>query len=115
MVPKMTAKKRTLGTPPADIRDNLKEPEIAPSGTITPHKIDKRTLRKAGRDFQLNAGVSLDFRNRFNEIAVRDRLQNWELIMVGTELYDRLTDEEKAMIIAEVRRNNPPTFRIPSR
>ena len=93
-----TAKKRSLGAPPTDTRDNLKEPEIAPSGIVAPHKVDKRTLRKAGRDYQLNAGVSLDFRNRFNEIAARDLLQNWELIVVGTELYERLTDEEKEIL-----------------
>jgi hypothetical protein len=109
------AKKRTLGAPPTDTWDNLKEPEIAPSGSITPHKIDKRTMRRAGRDYQLNAGVSLEFRNRFNEAAVRDALQNWELIMAGFELYERLSKAEKEKIIAEVRRNNPPAYRIQTR
>jgi len=115
MTKKTTVKKRSLGAPPTDIRDNLKEPEVAPSGNLTPHKLDKRTLRKAGRDYQLNAGVSLDFRNRFNEIAARDQLQNWELIMAGIELYERLTEEQKDEIIAEIRRKNPPAYRIPSR
>lgn len=110
-----TPQKRRLGTPPTDTRDNLKEPEIAPSGIVAPYKVDKRTLRKAGRDHQLNAGVSLDFRNHFNEIAVRDALQNWELIMAGTALYERLPEEKRRRIVEEIRRTNPPAYRIPSR
>lgn len=109
------AKKRTLGAPPTDIRDNLKEPEIAPSGNVAPYKVDKRTLRRAGRDYQLNAGVSLEFRNHFNEVAARDELQNWELIMAGFDLYERLSKAEKEKIITEIRRKNPPAYRITSR
>ncbi len=115
METKTIQKKRSLGAPPTDVRDNLKEPEIAPSGNVAPYKVDKRTLRRAGRDHQLNAGVSLEFRNRFNEIAARDLLQNWELITAGTELYERLTKEEKEAIIKEIRRKNPPAYRIAPR
>ncbi|BBL77479.1 hypothetical protein [Methylomagnum ishizawai] len=115
METKTTPKKRSLGTPPTDLRDNLKEPEIAPTGHVVTHKVDKRTLRRAGRDYQLNAGVSLEFRNRFNEVAARDHLQNWELIMAGTALYERLTKEEREAIIEEIRRKNPPAYRILSR
>lgn len=108
-------KKRTLGAPPTDTWNNLKEPEIAPSGNVTPHKVDKRTLRRAGRNCQLNAGVSLEFRNQFNEAALRDGLQNWELIMAGFDLYERLSKAEKEKVIAEIRRKNPPAYRITSR
>lgn len=109
-------RRRSLGTPPTDTRDNLKEPEIAPSGHIpTPGKVDKRTLRRAGRDHQLNAGVSLEFRNRFVEAAVRDGLQNWELLAASLAAYERLSKEERARIVEEVRRANPPAYRIPSR
>jgi hypothetical protein len=108
-------KKRSLGAPPTDTRDNLKEPEIAPSGNVTPHKLDKRTLRRAGRDYQLNAGVSLEFRNHFNEIAARDELQNWELIAASLAVYEKLSKAERDKIVDEIRRKNPPAYRIPSR
>jgi hypothetical protein len=108
-------KKRSLGAPPTDTRDNLKEPEIAPSGNVTPRTVDKRTLRRAGRDYQLNAGVSLEFRNHFNEIASRDQLQNWELIAASLAVYEKLSKAERDKIVEEVRRKNPPAYRVPSR
>lgn len=113
--PSPTTKRRSLGTPPTDTRDNLKEPEIAPSGNVAPHKVDKRTLRRAGRDCQLNAGVSFEFRNRFNQTALRDGLQNWELLAASLAAYERLPEEERDKIIEEVRRQNPPGYRIQSR
>lgn len=108
-------KKRTLGPPPTDTRDNLKEPEIAPSGNVALQRLDKRTLRRAGRDYQLNAGVSLEFRNHFNEMAARDELQNWELIAASLLVYEKLSKAERDKVIEEIRRNNPPAYRTPSR
>lgn len=101
-------KKRSLGAPPTDTRDNLKEPEIAPSGNIAPHKVDKRTLRRTSRDYQLNMGVSLEFRNHFNEVAIRDELKNWELIAASLAAYEGLSKAERGKIVEEIRRNNPP-------
>jgi hypothetical protein len=108
-------KKRSLGAPPTDTRDNLKEPEIAPSGNVAPYKLDKRSLRRADRKYQLNTGVSLEFRNHFNEIATRDGLQNWELIAASLAAYENLSKAERDRIIEETRRKNPPAFRVPSR
>jgi hypothetical protein len=104
----MKPRMRTLGTPPApsDTRDNLKEPEVAPSGRI-------KNTRKVDRSYQINAGVSFEFRNHFNDVAKMDglSLKTWELLMVSLAAFERLPKAERLKLVEEIRRQNPPAFR----
>jgi predicted DNA-binding ribbon-helix-helix protein len=96
-------KRKTLGPPPteADTTDNLSQPEVAPA------KLDKRSLRRTGRHTQLNLKVSEDFRDRYEEVARRDRLTNWQLLASALEAYNSLSKEEKESIIEKVVMDDP--------
>jgi hypothetical protein len=89
--------KKSLGTPPPvfDTNHNLVHPEVAP---IT----DQRTLRRTGRDAQLNIPVSETFRDEFRTIALRYRLTAWQLLAASLRAYQGLPEEAKTAIITEV-------------
>lgn len=94
--------KKSLGTPPPvfDTNHNLIHPEAAP---IT----DKRTLRRTGRDAQLNIPVSEAFRDEFRAIAIKYRLTAWQLLAASLRAYQGLPEEAKASIINEVVATDP--------
>jgi hypothetical protein len=75
-------KKSKLGMPPsvADVKDNISQPEVAPS--------DGRN-RKTGRTYQLSTRVHPDFYFRLREIAARDRLKMVEVLEEAMELYEQ--------------------------
>jgi hypothetical protein len=90
--------KKSLGTPPHlhDTRNSISHPETAPV------KLDRRTLRKTGRDTQLNIAVSISFRDEFNRAARADRLTSWQMLAAAMKAYHQLSKEEKNRIIEEV-------------
>jgi hypothetical protein len=96
--------KKSLGTPPPvfDTNQNLIHPEVAP---IT----DKRSLRRTGRDAQLNIPVSEAFREEFRTIALRYRLTAWQLLAASLQAYQKLPEEAKNAIITEVVTADPAT------
>lgn len=89
--------KKSLGTPPPvfDASHNLVHPEVAP---VT----DQRTLRRTGRDAQLNIPVSEAFRDEFRAVALRYRLTAWQLLATSLRAYQSLSEETKTTLINEV-------------
>jgi hypothetical protein len=100
------AKRFSLGTPPAptETRNTLAEPELAPAA---PEKVDRRTLRRTGRDTQLNIPVSEHFREDFRKTCQKERLTAWQLLNVAYKAFKALEMTEKARLIDEVVQSDP--------
>jgi len=91
-------KGKGLGAPPSlsEASPNLTAPEVAPtplpvSGekTITPRKIDGRTLRKTNRTVAFATRVTEDFDNRVRSIAESKGLKIVEVLEAALDAYDR--------------------------
>lgn len=95
-----------LGTPPAptETRNTLSEPELAPA---QPEKVDRRTLRRTGRDAQLNIPVSPEFRDAFRKTCQQERLTAWQLLNASFKAFKGLGTAEKARLIDEVVQSDP--------
>jgi hypothetical protein len=53
---------------------NLDQPETAPARETDLPPVDRRTLRRTGRDTQLNAKVTPAFHDRVKSLALRHKL-----------------------------------------
>ncbi len=99
-------KRFRLGTPPAptETRNTLVEPEHAPAAV---EKVDRRTLRRTGRNAQLNIPVSPEFREAFRKACRQDRLTAWQLLNASFKAFKAIGATEKARLIDEVVQSDP--------
>ena len=105
----MATTQKKLPPPPSlsETRDNLSQPETAPA------KLDKRTLRNAGRTLQYNVRVSPEFQDELNGILSRDRLTGWQWLAVAMEAYKALPDSQKEALIRQAVTNDPAMQQFP--
>jgi hypothetical protein len=60
--------------PADDLPGNLDQPETAPAAENDLPPVDRRTLRRTGRDTQLNAKVTPAFHDRVKKLAFRHKM-----------------------------------------
>ncbi|MCE7929636.1 MAG: hypothetical protein DYG91_14250, partial [Chloroflexi bacterium CFX7] len=72
-----------------------------------PEKVDRRTLRRTGRDAQLNIPVSPEFREAFRKTCQQERLTAWQLLNASFKAFKALGTTEKARLIDEVVQSDP--------
>jgi hypothetical protein len=92
--------KKSLGTPPSekDTRQTTAYPELT---------LDRRHLRKAGRNEQLNIPVSQEFKAEFRKLAIDNRLTAWQLLASSIRAFNQLPTNEKNGIIEDVVKADP--------